>query len=184
MSYANLRIGRYSANGMTYHITTVTKNRMPFFRDLRAYRGVSTEGFAGRRPSRNPQLCAHAGSSALVDDASEWRAAGSDAIALGPYRPCGGPSDLATELSRPRHTQGRGSTSAGPVHRCQSTSGWAGRADWGLPLVGCHLAGCRLVGLKPDLQLGCSSLFLPSISSPLVGRASARQTLPRRDVAA
>ena len=40
MPYANLRIGRYSASGMTYHITTVTKNRLPLFRDLRPARIV------------------------------------------------------------------------------------------------------------------------------------------------
>jgi hypothetical protein len=54
MPYANLRIGRYSASGMTYHITTVTKNRMPLFRDLRPARivvcqlkALHDEGLAG-----------------------------------------------------------------------------------------------------------------------------------------
>ena len=40
MAYTDLRKGRYSASGMTYHITTVTKNRMPLFRDLRPTRIV------------------------------------------------------------------------------------------------------------------------------------------------
>ena len=34
MPYTNLRIGRYSTSGMTYHITTVTKNRLPLFLHL------------------------------------------------------------------------------------------------------------------------------------------------------
>jgi putative transposase len=40
MPYTDLRIGRYSASGMPYHITTVTKNRMPLFLDLSAARVV------------------------------------------------------------------------------------------------------------------------------------------------
>jgi REP element-mobilizing transposase RayT len=40
MAYSDLRIGRYSALGMTYHITTVTQNRAPIFRDFHAARSV------------------------------------------------------------------------------------------------------------------------------------------------
>jgi REP element-mobilizing transposase RayT len=40
MPYSDLRKGRYSAIGMTYHITTVTKNRLPLFQDLRPARIV------------------------------------------------------------------------------------------------------------------------------------------------
>lgn len=31
MAYNNLRVGRFSQVGMAYHITTVTKNRTPYF---------------------------------------------------------------------------------------------------------------------------------------------------------
>ncbi|MCU0735734.1 MAG: transposase [Methylotetracoccus sp.] len=40
MAYSDLRIGRYSALRMTYHITTVTRNRAPVFRDFHAARSV------------------------------------------------------------------------------------------------------------------------------------------------
>jgi REP-associated tyrosine transposase len=40
MPYSDLRKGRYSAIGITYHITTVTKNRLPLFRDFRLARIV------------------------------------------------------------------------------------------------------------------------------------------------
>jgi REP-associated tyrosine transposase len=40
MPHTDLRKGRYSASGMTYHITTVTKNRLPLFRNLRPARIV------------------------------------------------------------------------------------------------------------------------------------------------
>jgi REP-associated tyrosine transposase len=40
MPYSDLRKGRYSAIGITYHITTATKNRLPLFRDFRLARIV------------------------------------------------------------------------------------------------------------------------------------------------
>ena len=143
----------------------------------RAHRGVSTEDFAGRRTGGDTQLCAHAGSLALVDDTAQWRAIGRDALAQRPYCPCAGPPNLAIELSRPRYTQGRGSARLRTIHHRQSTAGWAGRTDWRLPLVGFWLAGYSLVGLKPDLQFGSPSDSFLSLSLPPGGRALARQIL-------
>jgi len=43
MSYNNLRLGRYSASGVIYHVTTVTADRAAYFRDFAAARCVVRE---------------------------------------------------------------------------------------------------------------------------------------------
>ncbi|WP_139556001.1 REP-associated tyrosine transposase [Methylotetracoccus oryzae] len=40
MPYNNLRTGRHSAIGLTYHVTTVTRDRLPIFLDFDAVRLV------------------------------------------------------------------------------------------------------------------------------------------------
>jgi REP element-mobilizing transposase RayT len=40
MSYNALRTGRHSAVGLTYHVTTVTRDRLPIFLDFDAARLV------------------------------------------------------------------------------------------------------------------------------------------------
>jgi REP element-mobilizing transposase RayT len=46
MPYTDLRKGRYSAQGLIYHITTVTRDRKPLFRELIPARGVIREMIA------------------------------------------------------------------------------------------------------------------------------------------
>jgi REP element-mobilizing transposase RayT len=57
MPYSDLRKGRYSACNMAYHVTTTTRNRAPWFEDLRCGRVVVRQLRALQEEGRADTLC-------------------------------------------------------------------------------------------------------------------------------
>ena len=57
MAYSDLRKGRFSQTGLVYHITTVTKNRMPYFTHLENGRKVVQQLAALQAEGRAETLC-------------------------------------------------------------------------------------------------------------------------------
>lgn len=57
MSYNDLRTGRHSAIGLTYHVTTVTRDRLPLFLDFDAARLVVRQLKTLHAEGRAETLC-------------------------------------------------------------------------------------------------------------------------------
>ena len=57
MAYSDLRKGRFSQTGLVYHITTVTKNRMPYFTHLENGRKVVRQLATLQAEGRAETLC-------------------------------------------------------------------------------------------------------------------------------
>lgn len=57
MAYTDLRKGRFSQTGLVYHITTVTKNRVPYFESLGNGRKVVQQLMALQNQGMAETLC-------------------------------------------------------------------------------------------------------------------------------
>lgn len=57
MPYTDLRKGRFSQSGMVYHITTVTKNRTPYFNELANGRKVVQQLITLQQEGTTETLC-------------------------------------------------------------------------------------------------------------------------------
>lgn len=86
-------------------------------------------------------------------------------------------SSLGNRLPRSRAAQGRVYTTLRPLHRPESGTGWAGQAQCGLSVLGCHLAGLNTLKgwqYRPATQDSCSGWERACARTGYAGQASSR----------